>query len=98
MSKVRPTQCPYCQSPAIFDENNATIICEPCGAEYVITKSGGAKVKKMGVMDDHENRIAALEQSRTAPTPEDGLDPDPPEDPEETDGDNVDDDKEIFPE
>lgn len=97
MAKVRPTTCPYCGSPAIFDSGKEVIICEPCDVEYKIMPQGGAKVKKMGVLDDHEDRISALEKTRTAPTPADGPDP---EDPEDLEGppDNNDDGKEIFPE
>lgn len=96
MAKVRPTTCPYCGSPAIFDSIKEVIICEPCDAEYKITSQGGAKVKKIGVLDDHEDRISALEKTETAPTPENGQGPEDIEDPEGVaDNDNG---KEIFPE
>lgn len=91
MSKVRPTNCPYCQSPAIFDEEKQIIICEKCDAEYKVTKEGGAKVKKIGVLDDLQNRVSALEaaagRSTAAAEPE----------PEDQDQDDKE-DEDIFPE
>lgn len=96
MSDVRPTDCPYCSKPAIFDERKNIIICEHCDAEYKVTKRGGAKVKKTGLFDDHENRLQALEQRSpiaAAAEPSDNGELDDTEDPKENDGDD-----EIFPE
>lgn len=99
MSDVRPTNCPYCSEPAIFDERKSVILCEHCDVEYKVTKQGGAKVKKTGIFDDHENRLQALEQrSPVAAAAQPGGneeldDPEDTEDPKENGGD-----EEIFPE
>lgn len=92
MSKVRPTNCPYCQSPAVFDEDKQIIICEKCDAEYKVTKEGGAKVKKIGVLDDLQNRVSALEAAAGRSMAADTEPDTHPDDIDENDED------EIFPE
>lgn len=71
-NKPKPAYCPNCSSPAVKTGN--TIICEKCDAVFTITKQG-TKVKSIGSIEDHENRLAALEQKtglkqETAPEPE----------------------------
>ena len=97
MADVRPTQCPNCGEPAIFDARTSVIICEKEDAEFKVTKQGGAKVKKTGVLDDHEKRLAALEQKKPTDI-NSGFAPEP--DPDEIHPSNGDDetDEEIFPE
>lgn len=89
MPGPKPIACPMCSKPAMLD--GKTINCEHCDAIYTIIKEGGAKVKKVGVWEDHEERLQALESSETAPEEQEELEPSPaPEQPEE--------DEEIFPE
>lgn len=95
MSKVRPTKCPYCQADAIFDEDKKIIICELCDAEYKVTKEGGAKVKKLGVLDDLQNRVSALEAAAGKTTADESPEPTDESDNEDS---NETTDEEIFPE
>lgn len=53
--------CPNCQQLANMTGNEIT--CENCDAVFVITKKQGAKVKQIGQIEDHEQRIARLEAS-----------------------------------
>lgn len=55
----KATTCPNCGQPAIRAGNEIT--CESCDAVFVITKKQGAKVKELGPIEDHEQRITALE-------------------------------------
>ena len=52
-------QCPNCQGPAIKEGNKIT--CEPCDATFTITKTGGARVKETGKIEDHETRLKKVE-------------------------------------
>ena len=55
MAKIK---CPYCGNDAEIEGNKIT--CENCDAVYKITKEG-ARVQSQGRLDEHEKRIAALE-------------------------------------
>ena len=67
--KATATSCPNCQGPAIRTGNE--IHCEKCDATFVITKKQEAIVKEFGSMQDHENRITAIEKTLKPPeTPE----------------------------
>ncbi len=61
MTESKATSCPNCQKPAIQVGNEIT--CEHCDATFVITKKQEATVKEFGTIQDHENRIKALEKS-----------------------------------
>lgn len=81
-NKPKPAFCPNCSKPALKTGNE--IVCENCDAVFTITKTG-AKVKSIGPIEDHEDRIAALEQKtgiiqEPAPAPEPT--PAPEQDPE----------------
>lgn len=59
MAQTKAIICPNCQNPAILSGNEIT--CETCDAVFAFTKKDGAKVKEMGPIADHEQRITALE-------------------------------------
>ena len=59
--KVKPCLCPNCQKPAIKDGNE--IICEHCDATYEIRQKQGARVKKLGALEDLTKRVEKLEAS-----------------------------------
>lgn len=63
--KQKAAFCPNCQKPALQTGNEIT--CEGCDAVFVVTQKQGAKVKELGPIDDHEQRIAALEQFHKTP-------------------------------
>lgn len=51
--------CPNCLGQAIKEGNKIT--CETCDAIFTFTKTGGARVKEIGKISDHEERISRLE-------------------------------------
>jgi len=55
----KATTCPNCQQPAIRAGNEIT--CEKCDAVFTVTIKQEAKVKKLGPIEDHEQRIKKLE-------------------------------------
>ena len=65
--------CPNCGQPA--HKEGSKVTCENCDAIYSITKTGSAKVKKLGPIEDHEQRIAKMEAALFPP------DEPPPEEP-----------------
>ena len=72
----KKVSCPNCLGPAIKEGNK--IICETCDAEFTFTKTGGAKVTKLGPIEDHEQRIKKLESLIPGQEPDPAkLDPDP---------------------
>lgn len=66
--KQKAVTCPNCQGPAIRTGNEIT--CEACDATYTITKKDGAKVKKLGQIRDHEERLKKIESTIFAEEPE----------------------------
>lgn len=70
MAENKATFCPNCAQPAIRSGNEIT--CENCDAVFTITKKQEAKVKEIGRLDNHEQRILALEgkQGPSEPGPE----------------------------
>lgn len=66
--KPKAVTCPNCQGPAIRAGNEIT--CEACDATYTITKKDGAKVRKLGPIQDHEERLKKIEASIFAEKPE----------------------------
>jgi len=69
--------CPNCQGQAIKEGNK--IICETCDATFTFSKTGGAKVKEIGRLDNIEKRLDHIESILP------GQEPEPPEDkPEES--------------
>jgi len=69
----KATTCPNCQQPAIRVGNNIT--CESCDAVFVVTKKQGAKVKELGPIEDHEQRIQALEGKQEPQKPKQEQEP-----------------------
>ena len=70
--------CPNCLGPAIREGNEIT--CEKCDAIFIITKKEGARIKQLGSIEDHEQRLKKLE-SLIPGEPE--LEPKEPDEPEE---------------
>lgn len=66
--KPKAVQCPNCQGPAIRTGNEIT--CETCDATFMITKKDGAKVKKLGPIQDHEERLKKIEATIFTEEPE----------------------------
>lgn len=66
--KSKAAFCPNCQQPAIRIGNEVT--CGICDAIFVITKKNGAKVKKLGPIEDHEQRLKTLESKILPEEPE----------------------------
>ena len=67
--------CPNCGLSAQKEGNKVT--CENCDAIYTITKTGSARVKKLGPIEDHENRIAKIEAALFPPADPEPTDPEP---------------------
>lgn len=65
----KAVQCPSCQGPAIKEGNEIT--CEPCDATFTVTKTGAARVKDTGKIEDHEKRITELESRSYSEQPPD---------------------------
>lgn len=65
MTENKATFCPNCAQPAIRSGNEIT--CENCDAVFTITKKQEAKVKEVGRLDNHEQRILALEGKQEPP-------------------------------
>ena len=59
MAENENIYCPNCQKPAQKDGNEIT--CLHCDAIYSVKKTGSATVKKLGPIEDHEQRLARLE-------------------------------------
>lgn len=57
--KSKITFCPNCQQPAIRSGNDVT--CEKCDAVFVITQKQGPKVKKLGPLEEINQRLQRLE-------------------------------------
>jgi len=57
--KPKAAYCPNCNGPALKSGNEIT--CEKCDGVFTISRAG-VKVKSIGSIQDHENRIAALEE------------------------------------
>lgn len=51
----KQTNCPNCLGQAIKEGNK--IICETCDATFTFNKTGGAKVKEIGRLDNIEKRL-----------------------------------------
>lgn len=77
--KPTATKCPNCQQPAIRTGNE--IACENCDATFIVTKKQGAKLKQIGPIEDHEQRIKRLES--LLPGEEQASDDEPQEQPED---------------
>jgi len=78
--------CPNCGRRA--EREGKVITCEHCDAEFKI-EPGGARPKTIGRLDDHENRLAALEAEKAGkpkpPPAEQPTDPTVTDDEEEED-------------
>lgn len=93
--KPKGVSCPNCQGPAIRTGNE--IACEACDAIFVITKMNGAKVRKLGPIQDHEDRLKKIEAKIFIDEPEldpqeqqggeDDNEPEPENDSEDQEGD-----------
>jgi len=73
------TVCPNCQGEAIKEGNK--VICEKCDATFTITRTGGARLKEIGRMDDIEQRLDRLDE--LFPVEEPQQDDKPEDEPEE---------------
>lgn len=62
--------CPNCSQPAHKEGNKVT--CENCDAVFEIKKTGSAKVKQLGPIQEIQDRLAKIESAVF-----------PPEEPEE---------------
>ena len=60
--------CPNCLGPAIKEGNK--IICEVCDATFTFSKTGGAKVKEIGMLNELKKRIDRLESLLPGQEPE----------------------------
>ena len=58
-AKGKVVNCPNCQGPAIWSGNEIT--CAQCDAIFTITKKNGAKVKKLGPIQDLDERVKKIE-------------------------------------
>ena len=90
--KPKAVYCPNCQGPATRTGNEIT--CETCDAIFTITKKDGAKIKKLGSIEDHEERLKKIESQIFVEKPEpqkqqddDDDEPEPGNDQEVVDGD-----------
>ena len=70
--KTPDAYCPNCQKPAVREGND--IICTRCDATFKVTKTGAARVVKIGRLedlerrqDDTESRLSILEGSDESP-------------------------------
>ena len=72
--------CPNCSGIAIKEGNK--IICESCDATFTYTKTGGAKLKEIGRLDNIEKRLDRVESLLPGQEPE--PEPKPDDDPEES--------------
>jgi len=86
--KPKATFCPNCQQPATQIGNEIT--CDACDAIFTITKKNGAKVKKLGPIQDHEERLKKIEAKIFIEEPE--------SEPQEPQGGDDDDGPEPEPE
>lgn len=82
-NQSKATFCPNCQQPAIRTGNE--IACEKCDATFVVTKKQGARVKEIGPIQDHEERISALEGKVGKPDQPQKPESDLPDEPESED-------------
>ena len=68
--------CPNCSKDAIKEGNKIT--CETCDATFTITKTGGARVKESGRLDNIEKRLENVEGRLPGEEPDPAnLEPDP---------------------
>ena len=65
--------CPNCQGEAVKEGNK--IICETCDATFTFTKTGGAKLKAIGRLDDIEQRLDRVESLLPGEEPQSVEDP-----------------------
>lgn len=93
MTEEKPTVCfcPNCQEPAKKVGN--VITCEKCDARFEIKKTGAAKVKATGEIEELRGRVDALE---AAIQPDDEQEPEPAPEPDEDQ--DEDQDEPILPE
>lgn len=85
--------CPNCQGPAIKEGNE--IFCETCDATFTVSRTAGARVKKMGELDEIKGRLERIE----AQLPSDEQTDDEQTSDEPTENEPTDDDQggEILP-
>lgn len=75
MSEPKKISCPNCSGIAIMEGN--VITCESCDATFKLTKTGGAKVKEIGRLDDIEQRLDRLDGLLPGEPDPAELEPDP---------------------
>ena len=74
--------CPNCLGEAMKEGNK--IICETCDAIFTYTKTGGAKVKEIGRLDNIEKRLDQHDNLLQGLIPEPEPEPKTDDEPEET--------------
>jgi len=77
LEEPKRINCPNCLGQAIKEGNK--IICETCDATFTYTKTGGAKLKEIGRLDNIEKRMDRIESLLPGQEPE----PEPDDKPEE---------------
>lgn len=94
MSKEKTgIQCPNCGAAAIRMEKDGAVlvVCEKEDAVFALTRTG-AKLRKVGALDELDRRVSALE-GKTAPPaekPDDVIPEEPPDDDDDDDDDGMD--------
>lgn len=89
--KTKTAFCPSCQQPAIRQGNE--VICETCDATFTITKKEGAKVKRIGRIEQIERDVAEIRAQVFDQEPE----PEPAPDSDDDEGKDSDDDENGDP-
>lgn len=84
------TICPNCLGPAVMEGSEIT--CEMCDATFTVKRTGGAKVKKLGRLEELEDRVGKLEgllPGEPGELPAEPQEPDEPAEPDDSDDDIV---------
>ncbi len=72
-NKSKIAFCPNCHQPAIKQGNE--IICESCDATFAFRKTGGAKVKETGKIEELDKRLSAVESQLGSDEPDQQQEP-----------------------
>lgn len=60
--KLQSCFCPNCGQPA--NRVGDQVCCEFCDAIFTVHQNGSARVRKVGVLDDIDKRLSALEDNQ----------------------------------
>lgn len=77
MDESKKVFCPNCLGEAIKEGNK--IICQVCDATFTFTKTGAAKVEKIGRLDSLEKRVDRIETFIPGQEPDSSDNDDPEE-------------------